>query len=142
MNTQPFVIERIFDAPIEKVWDALTKNVQMKKWYFQLPDFKAVVGFEFSFKGGPDEKNYYNHLCKVTEVIPGKKIAYSWRYEGYPGISFVSFALSAVGEKTKLRLTHTGLESFDQANPHFAEKNFELGWESILDNSLKAFVEK
>jgi len=45
MNNQPFIIERLFDVSVSKVWDALTKNEQMKKWYFQLPDFKVVVGF-------------------------------------------------------------------------------------------------
>lgn len=141
MSNQPFVIERLFDVPVTKVWDALTKNEQMKKWYFQLPDFKPVVGFEFTFSGGADDQRPYQHLCKVVEVIPGKKLAYSWRYDGYPGNSIVSFELFEEGKKTKLRLTHTGLETFDQANPDFAKKNFKEGWTSILDKSLKSFLE-
>src|SRR5258706_4013035 len=141
MSNQPFVIERLFDVPVTKVWDALTKNEQLKKWYFQLPDFKPVVGFEFTFSGGADDQHLYQHLCKVVEVIPGKKLAYSWRYDGYPGSSIVSFELFEEGEKTKLRLTHTGLETFDQANPDFATKNFKEGWTSILDKYLKGFLE-
>jgi uncharacterized protein YndB with AHSA1/START domain len=140
MSSLPFVIERVFDAPINKVWDALTKNDLMKKWYFDLPDFKPVVGFEFTFTGGADGERPYDHLCRVTEVIPGKKLAYSWRYDGYPGNSVVSFELSDEGGKTRLRLTHEGLETFEQANPDFAAKNFEQGWTSILDKSLTAFL--
>jgi uncharacterized protein YndB with AHSA1/START domain len=86
MSSQPFIIERIFDAPITKVWDALTKNEQMKKWYFQLEDFKPVVGYEFQFTGKTEKNVEYLHLCKVTEVISGKKLAYSWRYEGWTAI--------------------------------------------------------
>jgi uncharacterized protein YndB with AHSA1/START domain len=77
MNNQPFIIERLFDVPVSKVWDALTKNGQMKKWYFQLPDFKAVVGFEFTFTGGADDHKPYRHLCRIVEVIPGRKLSYS-----------------------------------------------------------------
>jgi uncharacterized protein YndB with AHSA1/START domain len=142
MNDKPLIFERELDAPAAKVWDALTNNAQMKKWYFQLADFQPVAGFEFNFKGGPDEQNQYTHLCKVTEAIPGKKIAYSWRYEGYPGISVVSFELFAEGNKTKLVLKHADLETFDQSNPDFAKSNFVMGWNAILDNSLKPFVER
>ena len=141
MSNQPFVIERLFEVPVSKVWDALTKNEQLKKWYFQRPEFKPAVGFEFTFTGGPDEKKPYHHLCKVVEVIPGRKLSYSWRYDGYPGNSIVTFELFEEGENTKLRLTHAGLETFDQANPDFARKNFEGGWTSILDNSLKGYLE-
>src|SRR5205085_2254044 len=41
------VIERTYDAPLEKVWRALTDETQMKQWYFPtMPAFKPVVGFE------------------------------------------------------------------------------------------------
>jgi uncharacterized protein YndB with AHSA1/START domain len=141
MSNQPFVIERVFDVSVSKVWDALTKNEQMKKWYFQLPDFKPVVGFEFTFSGQGKEATEYKHLCKVTEVIPGKKLTYSWCYDGYPGNSFVSFELFEEGKKTKLKLTHTGLDSFKDAGLDFAIENFAEGWTQILDRSLKSYLE-
>jgi uncharacterized protein YndB with AHSA1/START domain len=142
MNNKPYVIEHVFDAPVEKVWDAITKNEQMKKWYFQLEDFKPVVGFEFQFTGKADENTEYLHLCKVTEVISRKKLAYSWRYDGLPGISFVSFELFAEGKKTRLKLTHTGIESFASGGLHFEKQSFEKGWTYILDKSLNGFLEE
>ncbi len=141
MSNQPFVIERLFDVPVNRVWDALTKNEQMKKWYFQLADFKPVVGFEFSFTGKADENTEYTHLCTVTEVIPGKKLSYSWRYKGYPGYSVVSFELSEEGNKTRIKLTHEGIESFAAAGKDFRKENFAEGWSQILDKSLKGFLE-
>lgn len=140
MNTQPFVIERTYDAPIKKVWKAITDKEQMKEWYFDLADFRAEVGFEFQFTGGPDDRSYL-HLCKVTEVIPGRKITYSWRYDGYEGESFVTFELFDEKDKTKLKLTHAGLETFPVSNPDFAKSNFEAGWNDIIGNLLKNFVE-
>ncbi|HKO81029.1 MAG TPA: SRPBCC domain-containing protein, partial [Chitinophagaceae bacterium] len=78
MNASPFIIERTFDAPLAKVWEAITDNDKMKQWYFDLPGFKPEVGFEFEFTGGPDDGKQYLHLCKVTDVVVGKKITYSW----------------------------------------------------------------
>jgi uncharacterized protein YndB with AHSA1/START domain len=136
-----FTIERTFKADTSKVWHAITNKEAMKHWYFDFKEFKPEIGFEFQFYGGTEE-NQYLHLCKVTEVIPEKKLSYSWRYDGYPGISYVTFELFDEGEQTKLRLTHSGLESFPADQPDFARKNFEAGWNDIIGNSLKAFLEK
>ena len=138
---QPLVIERTYNAPIAMVWNAITNNEAMQQWYFKLPEFKAEVGFEFEFNGGKDGRSY-RHLCRVTEVEPGKKITYSWRYDGYEGISFVTWALFAEGDKTRLVLTHTGLQSFPASNPDFAPHNFNAGWNHITGVSLKDFLEK
>lgn len=142
MKNEPFVIERMYDAPVDRVWKAITDVNDMKQWYFDLPAFKAVVGTEFTFGGGPPEKSY-KHVCKVKEVIPNKKLSYSWRYEGYPGDSLVTFELFAEGNKTKVKLTHSGLETFAASNnPDLDKKNFEAGWNDIIGNLLKEFVEK
>src|SRR5262245_12370934 len=111
MKKEPFIIERVFDAPSEKVWKAITNVDEMRNWYFDLADFKPQVGFDFKFSGGPPEKQYV-HLCTVTHVIPKKKLSYSWSYEDYPGNSEVTFELFPEGEKTRVKLTHEGLESF------------------------------
>lgn len=142
MNSAPFVIEQIYDAPVRKVWKALTDKSQMKQWYFDVSDFKPQVGFEFSFEGGTPEKSY-THLCKVLEVIPEKKLVYTWSYQGYPGLSTLTFELFSENEKTRLKLTHSGLETFPaETNPDFAKKNFEMGWTEITSKMLRGFVEK
>jgi uncharacterized protein YndB with AHSA1/START domain len=39
MNNKDLVIEKTFNAPVEKVWKAITDLDQMKQWYFpQLED--------------------------------------------------------------------------------------------------------
>jgi uncharacterized protein YndB with AHSA1/START domain len=113
----------------------------MKQWYFNIAEFKPQVGFEFQFTGEGKEGEKYIHLCKVMEVIPENKLTYSWRYEGFEENSFVTFELSAEGEKTKLILTHTGLETFPVNNPDFAKESFTEGWNYIMGTSLKQFVE-
>jgi uncharacterized protein YndB with AHSA1/START domain len=136
---EAIVMERIFDAPVAKVWEALTDVDQMREWYFDLKEFKAGIGFEFEFVV-EHEGNTYHHLCKVTEVIPQKKIAYTWRYKGVPGNSLVTFELFPEGDKTRLKLTHTGIDTFPKT-PVYARKNFEAGWTAIVGSELKQFLE-
>ena len=138
VQTQAFTIERTYDAPPANVWKAITQKELLKQWYFDIPDFKAVAGHEFTFEGnGPCEKPNL-HLCKITEVIPGKKLAYTWRYEGVEGSSLVTFELFPEGGKTRLRLTHAGLETFPR--DLVEKKNFAAGWTRMVEISLPAFL--
>jgi uncharacterized protein YndB with AHSA1/START domain len=141
MKSEPVVKEVLLDAPGSKVWKAITEKEQMKEWYFDLKEFKPEVGFEFQFEGGPDDRIYL-HICKITEVVPEKRLSYSWRYDGYPGDSLVTFELFEEGKKTRLKLTHKNLESFGTENPDFAKDNFVEGWNIIIGKNIKEFVEK
>jgi uncharacterized protein YndB with AHSA1/START domain len=140
MKAEPVIVERTFNAPVQKVWEAITDNAKMKQWYFDLEEFRPEVGFEFRFYGGT-EKNKYLHICKITEIVPRKKLTHSWRYDGHPGDSFVTYELFPEGDKTKLRLTHTGLETFPSL-PDFARTNFEMGWNHIIGKSLPEYLDK
>jgi uncharacterized protein YndB with AHSA1/START domain len=135
----PFVIERVFEAPVELVWRAITTKEDMARWYFDLEEFKPEKGFEFRFSVDHEGFTYCHH-CKVTEAVHQKKISYTWRYEGYEGDSLVTFELFPENGKTKLKLTHQGLETFPKL-PSFARHNFVRGWTMLIGSSLKDFVE-
>jgi uncharacterized protein YndB with AHSA1/START domain len=68
------VIERTYNASVARVWRALTDANQMREWYFDLKEFKPEPGFEFQFVV-EHEGNTYDHRCRITEVIPEKKLA-------------------------------------------------------------------
>ena len=137
---EPVVVERTLNAPVAKVWQALTDVDQMLEWYFDLKEFKPQVGFEFEFVVEHKGKKYH-HLCRITDVVPEKKIAYTWRYNGEAGDSLVTFELSGQGEKTRVTVTHTGIETFPKT-PAYERKNFKSGWTAIIGTDLKQFVEK
>ena len=142
MKNTPIIIEQTFDSTIAIVWDAITDKDKMKQWYFDLAEFRAEVGFEFSFMG-ENEGRKFKHLCRVTEVVPGKKLVHTWQYEGYPGLSTVTFDLFNDGDKTRVKLTHQGLETFPEtAHKDFAKENFVAGWTYIIGTSLKGYLEK
>lgn len=142
MKAEPVIVERVYNAPADKVWQAITDNKKMKEWYFNIAEFKPEVGFEFTFEGD-DGKKKWLHAARITEVIPGKKLSYTWSYPGYGGESLVTFELFDEDGKTRLKLTHAGLETF----PSFEEsglrkENFVAGWTAIIGKSLKEYVEK
>ena len=138
----PFTIERTLPAPVDRVWKALTDKEEMKKWYFDLDAFRPEPGFHFSFNGQGHDCEQYVHHCTITEVIPGKKLAYSWEYEGYPGRSIVTFELFADGDKTRLKLTHEGLETFPKDKKDFGRESFAEGWTHIIGKSLPEYLSK
>ena len=136
------IIEKIYNAPVSTVWKAITDKEQMKQWYFDIAEFKPEVGFEFQFSGQGKEGEQYLHLCKITEAVKEKKLQYSWRYDNLEGNSIVTFELFEEGGKTRLKLTHEGLETFPANSPDFAKESFAEGWTYIIGTALKEFVEK
>jgi uncharacterized protein YndB with AHSA1/START domain len=134
------IVEETIQASAEKVWEALTNKEKMKHWYFDLSDFKAEEGFEFSFPGQGHKGEKYVHRCKIIEVIPMKKLKYSWRYETYAGYSEVTFDLFPEGEDTLVRVTHIGLDSFPSDNPDFALTSFDAGWTELITKQLPHYL--
>ena len=127
-----------YNVPIEKVWQDLTDKDKMKKWYFpQLQKFEPIVGFKFQFD---DNSAEYQKEWIVTKVAEGKTLSHSWAYRNYPGSSEVTFDLFADGNKTRLGVTQTGLESFPNDH-HFKRERFEWGWDNLLGQNLKYLLE-
>lgn len=141
MNNKAFVIEQVYQAPISRVWKAITDKDDMKQWYFDLAEFIPEVGFEFSFYGTGSKGDQYLHLCRITHVEVNRKLRYSWTYQGLPGESFVTFELFEEGDQTRLKLTHEGLETFQTGNPDFARDSFVAGWTEITGKMLRKFLE-
>ena len=134
------IVKETFNASLQKVWEALTDPSKLKQWYFDIGEFRAEVGFEFTFMGQGTSGTPYKHLCQVTEVIPLKKLQYSWKYEGYPGNSLVTFELYEEDKQTHLTLTHLLLEPFPLDNPDLKFENFHEGWSQLIKQILSKFL--
>ncbi len=134
------IVEETYNATPEKVWYALTDQEAMKKWYFDLTEFRAEVGFKFSFTGIGLKGEHYLHHCMIREVIPFKKLEYSWRYDTFEGNSLVTFELIPDADRTHIKLTHSGLDSFPGDNSDFAAGNFNKGWNELLHSNLKQYL--
>jgi uncharacterized protein YndB with AHSA1/START domain len=143
MRDGSVIVEYVYDAPVERVWHAITNVEKMRQWYFPtLVEFEPEVGFETMFDV-PHDGKMFPHIWKVTEVVPNKKISYEWKFGGYPGNSLVSFELFDEDGKTRIVLTHDKLETFrGDIHPDLAKQNFVLGWTQFIGTALKGFVEK
>ena len=141
-NEEPIIIEQTFNQSVDIVWKAITDIKQMRQWYFDnIPSFKPEVGFETRFNVQSQNRNF-PHIWRVTEVIPNKRIKYDWRYDGYPGDSFVLFELFRVNSLTLLRLTHTVKENFPDDIPEFTRESGIQGWTYFIREKLAEFLQK
>ncbi len=142
INNKTISSQHFYNATTLKVWNAISNKNEIRKWGFEIKEFEPVIGFQFQFSGGPSPENQYIHLCKIVEVLHLQKLAYTWAFMGYEGNTIVSFELIEQGEHTILKFSHSGIETFPESNPDFAFANFRTGWEHILNNSLKKYLEE
>lgn len=136
---KPLIMEFDYNVPKNDVWEAMTNPEKMKIWYFpQLKEFEPKVGYEFKFEDRNDE---YRKKWVVTKIEKPNTFAHKWSYKGYHGESEVTFDLITTDNGTKIRVTHTKLDSFPN-DPHFKRERFEWGWNNLLGKNLKTLLEK
>ncbi|MFZ1807085.1 MAG: SRPBCC domain-containing protein [Cyclobacteriaceae bacterium] len=118
-----------YDRSIEEIWEYLTTAELIAKWLMP-NDFKPVVGHEFKFTTNPIpnlglDGNFY---CEVLELIPLKKLVYSWKGgSGKNEITLdtrVEWTLESKENGTELHLHQTG---FKEENATILSSMFE-GW--------------
>lgn len=122
----------------ELVWEHLTDSELISQWLMQ-NDFKPVTGHKFRFYTKPMINFGFdgNVYCEVLEVVPNKKLSYSWR--GGPGKgkitldSVVTWTLTPKANGTELMLEHTGFEGMKNFMAYFF---MNKGWGSKIKNKF------
>ncbi len=72
------VVEDVLPNPPEKVWRALTTAELIGRWLMP-NDFEPVVGKRFTFTSRPiGDWDGIVH-CEVMEVVPQRRLVYSWK---------------------------------------------------------------
>ena len=102
----------------------------MEQWLMK-NDFQPIVGHSFQFQTKPIPNFDFDGIiyCRVLEIIPFKKLSYSWR--GGPGNgqmtmdSVVYWTLEPSGAGTELRLLHTGFDGMENLAIFYAMNE---GW--------------
>ena len=105
-----------------------------------IESFIPEVGFGTKFIVEIEDRKF-THLWKLTEVIPFQKITYNWKYEEYPGDSFVTFDITAMKNLAKLRVSCEVVESFPDNIPEFAQESTVQGWNYIIRKNLKEYLD-
>lgn len=127
-----------YPNPAKEVWDYLTVPELMAQWLMP-NDFKPVKGhaFKFTTKPMPDFNFDGIFYCEVLEVVPLKKLSYSWKFgpgNGSLHDSAVHWTLTEKDNGTELLLIHRGFRGSDEL-PIFAA--MEAGWLQNMKKILK-----
>lgn len=119
--------EVTINAPISKVWKALTEKDLIDKWFMPPENFKAEVGNTFQMTGSKDGISY-PHTCTITEIVPEQKLAYTWGMTAIDGETLVTWELQKEGDGTKLTLTHSGWDKVKFNTPELSLNDYNNGW--------------
>ena len=121
-----------FPHPPAAVWEYLT-NAQLMELWLMKNDFQPIVGHEFQFRTNPHPDVDFGgtFYCKVLEIVPFKKLSYSWKTgpgDGSTTIdSVVNWELQPKDNGTLLLLDH---------NNFAVMKNLPL-FNSMIDGWLR-----
>jgi uncharacterized protein YndB with AHSA1/START domain len=128
-------LERMLDAPVETVWRYLTEGELRGQWFAGGTDVTGEGPLDLVFdhdnlssEDVPYPTEYASHKGalnreKVVRFEPKRVLAYTFG-EGRNGIA--TFELFPDGERTRLVLTHSGIQSPTGA------QDFGSGWNSHL----------
>ncbi|WPO79978.1 SRPBCC family protein [Flavobacterium sp. KACC 22761] len=130
----------VLNAPVEKVWNALTKAEFVKQWQYGsdlITDWKT--GSEIRFRN-EWEGQVFEQWGTVLEVVPNQKIKYSLFFprpelEDKPENYFImNYVLTEENQKTKL-------EIIQEDNRPGAVQEKPQGEENPILQGLKALIE-
>ena len=131
-----FVIEQsyYFEAPLRKVFQALTDPKMLVKWFLSNAKVAPKKGGSYSF----DWIGGYHMTGKVKHFEKNRAVSFSWcdkLWNGELARTTASFKVARKGHGTSLRLRHTGFEDPE----HFAECSSRWGYyltnmKSVLDH--------
>lgn len=135
--------EWVYEQSPSEVWEYLTQADLIALWLMP-NNFKPVLGHEFQFKTNPIPSLRLDGImhCKILEIIPQKKLIYSWKAGpgdgNYPLDTIVEWTLKPFGNGTKLFLNHSG----------FKETNIDIfngmtdGWKKNIQKMVNHLKKK
>ena len=146
-ETHAIMIDEVFPHAPEIVWKTLTSGELMARWLGMTPtDFAPVVGQRFTYATTPAGEWDGTIRCKVLEVTPNRRFAYSWKggHEANAGYgsrldTIVAFTLDPAEDGTRLRVVHSG---FVLPHNETAYDKMTAGWTKVLERLGEAVREK
>jgi uncharacterized protein YndB with AHSA1/START domain len=146
ISKDAIVIERIFDAPVDLIWQMWTQPEHFKKWYgpkgFTVPVAEMdmrVGGKRLVCMASPDGSMKMWTTGEYMEVVPNERLVYTdspadengdvvspsamGMPEGYPATTEVTILFEDIGGRTKMVMTHAGVPAGSGAN---------AGWEQAF----------
>jgi uncharacterized protein YndB with AHSA1/START domain len=127
----------VFNAPAPVVYEALTRPEHIKDWYgprrlsVPVAEMDVRVGGAYHFVNRDAEGNDFGFHGVYREVVPDRRLVYTWVYEAEPDIEAVTTAeLDEHDGKTKLTTT-TVFPTPEDRDGYLAEDATEGATESM-----------
>ena len=110
-------IRRTIDAPIDRVFTALTDAAELGRWYggdvldveFYAVDARPGGAFSFTMRDGDET---YDFESEFLEIVDNERVVHTW-YVGE-----VTYELAEVGGGTEVTLTHDGRPEHETTAVH------------------------
>lgn len=137
MSMLPDIVRTIIiEAPIDKVWKAVSSSEGLAAWLMQ-NTFQPIIGYEFTFKAQPMGNWDGTVSCKVMELDPPKRLGFTWC--GNNMEQYVSFELTELEkDKTSFTLVHSG---WSEQYSALRDKMYE-GWGYLTEGLRKKLGDK
>lgn len=129
--------EWIYEQSPNEVWKYLTQADLIALWLMP-NNFMPIIGHEFQFQTKPIPSLDLDGIfhCRVLEIVPFKKLIYSWKGASGNGVftldTVVEWTLEEYGKGTKLFLKQTG---FKEANLSIFRAMTD-GWEKNIQKMI------
>ena len=129
-------IERTFQAPAERVFDAWTSEEVMRRWWQAGHDWETTEAEVDLRVGGavrvvmrdPAKDVEHGGGGTYTEVDPPRRLAFTWTWDGDTTRTLIEIDFEERDGMTTVRFTHRDL--FDEQ----ALRAHEDGWTTLFDN--------
>ena len=144
MDNNTIHITKVFDAPIEKVWDALTNPESLKQWKspegMTTPDAQVDLHVDGKYAitmagehAGPTGKVTVRGIYK--QIVEPTKLVFTWQWEGQDEKTKITIELKELSDtKTEMNFRHEGFTDNESRNSH------RSGWNSTFEK-LETFLQ-
>src|SRR5215211_8968759 len=137
-------LTRLFDAPRELVWEAMTRPEHVRRWWGCLDERYSVpvceidlrVGGTWRFVGRGPEGDFPAFHGEYLEIEPPERLVYTEIFEPFPdGGSLVTQLLTAEAGKTRLTVTakYDSRETRDTVLGTGMEKGAAVSYDRLED---------
>ncbi len=132
---------------MDSVWNAWTQTAVITKWFSPEANIEPQVGGAFELFFDPaDHSHESTQGCVLTKVEQNSVLEFTWKGPGQfadlmndpASLTAVKVTFSAKGEKTQVKLEHTGWGASPDWND--ARGWHEEQWGNVL-KGLKEFLE-
>jgi uncharacterized protein YndB with AHSA1/START domain len=129
-------IERTFEAPAGRVFDAWTSEEVIRRWWQAEHGWETTEAEVDLRVGGvvrvvmrdPDKEVDHGGGGTYTEIEPPTRLAFTWLWDGDTRRTLIELDFEETDGVTTVRFAHSDLWDEDAVRSH------RRGWSTILDN--------